>query len=73
MMHSYTYPKANGDNPREFPCPVSADTGSNSKSNSTGDWFCTISAQSSKGLFPKGAVANCSALPASLGYYWPSK
>ena len=52
---------------------MSASLGSNSKSNSSGVWFCTIDAGSSKGPFPKGAVANCSGTgPIEFfGYSWP--
>lgn len=65
----YTYPKGK-ETPEEFPCPASADTGSNSATNTTGDWFCTINKDSSKGPFPAGAIANCSGLPGMFGYYW---
>jgi hypothetical protein len=43
----YTFNKADdpggGYDPSNYPCPKAAEIGSNSNTNSTGQWFCTHS------------------------------
>ena len=63
----YTFP-TKGNDPAEFPCPASGETGTNGV-----DTFCTITTDSSHGPFPHTASANCSTFDetGNFGYSWP--
>ena len=67
----YTFDKAEGS-PTQYPCPAAAELGSNSQTNSTGQWFCTLNKQSTGGTFPPNAKADCSDLAGKgvFGYSW---
>ena len=73
----YTYNKAGdpggGFDPSTYPCPKAAQRGSNSNSNSSGQWFCTFNKQSTGGGLPKGVKADCAKLATEgvFGYSWP--
>ena len=61
-------------NLKRYPCPAAASLGTNSQTNKTGEWFCTISKDSAGGPFPAGAKANCTGIARGVfGYSWPAK
>ena len=68
----YTFQKVDYS-PDDYPCPPSAALGSNSKSNSTGDWFCTITSGMRGFKLPRGAEPSCKEISTSgvFGYHWP--
>lgn len=69
--HRYIFPKAEFS-PEDWPCPPLFDLGSNSKTNSTGDWFCTLNNNEHGFNFPKGIAAHCDKLSSGeFGYSWP--
>jgi hypothetical protein len=66
----YTYNKADFG-PSEFPCPPSATLGTNTNTNSTGQWFCTITTGARGVTLPKGAISDCSKMASgTFGYSW---
>ena len=67
----YTFEKAKYS-ADTYPCPLSAELGTNSKTNTTGEWFCTITSGSRGVTLPKGVTADCDTLESAgvFGYTW---
>ena len=71
----YTFDKQGdakgGSDPDFWPCLPSMELGSNSNSNTTGSWFCTLNNNSHGVIFPPGSSSgltqHCAECPGETG------
>jgi hypothetical protein len=69
-FHKQGDAKGDGSDPDVWPCPAAMELGSNSDSNSTGAWFCTLGNASHGVTFPPASLGlkpHCKECPSERG------